>query len=114
MTAKGVKGPASQARGAAVRERRHAFEPIGVMDDPEWPREEYDLYVPHKLRLLMDKAGSLAMADDSKWRGLGANVVANRQRQRTEDRGRLQQGFENEERGSRQAAFLHQASNLIC
>ena len=46
-----------------LRELWNAFDPIGVMDDPEWPRDEYDRYLPHTLRLLMDGAGTLAIAN---------------------------------------------------
>ncbi len=50
-------------REAALRDLWNAFDPIGVMDDPDWPRNEYDRYLPHTLRLLMDGAGTLAIAD---------------------------------------------------
>jgi hypothetical protein len=50
-------------REAALRELWNAFDPIGVMDDPEWPRDEYDRYLPHTLRLLTDRAGTLAIAE---------------------------------------------------
>ena len=48
---------------AALRDLWNTFDPIGVMDDPEWPRDEYDRYLPHTLRLLTDGAGTLAIAD---------------------------------------------------
>jgi hypothetical protein len=48
---------------AAVRELWNAFDPIGVMEDAEWPRDEYDLYVPHTLKLLADRVGTLVIAD---------------------------------------------------
>jgi len=47
---------------AALRELWNAFDPIGVMGDPEWPRDEYDRYLSHTLRLLTDGAGTLAIA----------------------------------------------------
>jgi hypothetical protein len=46
----------------ALREFWNAFDPIGVMDDPDWPRDEYDRYLPQTLRLLKDRAGTLALA----------------------------------------------------
>ena len=49
-------------REVQLRELWNAFDPIGVMDDPEWPRDEYDRYLPHTPRLLMDKAGAVAIA----------------------------------------------------
>jgi hypothetical protein len=45
-----------------LRELWNAFDPIGVMDDPDWPRDEYDRYLPQTLRLLKDRVGTFALA----------------------------------------------------
>ncbi|MBO6518572.1 MAG: hypothetical protein JJ900_16885 [Rhodospirillales bacterium] len=39
-----------------LREKWIAFDPIGVMDDPDWPRDEYDTYVGQTLNLLAQGA----------------------------------------------------------
>ena len=45
---------------------RHLFcewDPIGVMDDPEWPRDEYDCMVGPSLRMLEAGASAGEIAD---------------------------------------------------
>jgi hypothetical protein len=36
----------------------NAWDPIGVMDDPEWPRDEYECIVGPVLRRLEEGAGA--------------------------------------------------------
>ena len=38
------------------------WDPIGVLDDPDWPRDEYDDYLKPTLRLLETGAGVGAVA----------------------------------------------------
>ncbi len=40
-----------------MRDLWNEFDPIGVMDDPEWPRDEYEGYVGPTMRLLEQDAG---------------------------------------------------------
>lgn len=40
----------------ALRNYWIAYDPIGVMDDPEWPRDEYDNYLTDTLSLLQQTA----------------------------------------------------------
>ena len=42
----------SRARWSSLRGLFCEWDPIGVMDDPEWPRDEYDCMVGPSLRLL--------------------------------------------------------------
>jgi hypothetical protein len=42
----------SRRRWSEVRELWCRFDPIGVMSDPTWPRDEYDSYLGWTLRLL--------------------------------------------------------------
>lgn len=39
-----------------VREFWNEYDPIGVMVDPEWPRDEYDTYAMRTLSLLNERA----------------------------------------------------------
>ena len=53
----------SRQRWAALRDLWNEFDPIGVMDDPSAPRDEYDAYVGPTLRLLEAGAGVEEIAD---------------------------------------------------
>jgi hypothetical protein len=42
----------SRRRWRELRDKWNEYDPIGVMDDPDWPRDEYEAYVGPTLRLL--------------------------------------------------------------
>ena len=43
---------ASRQRWKELREKWNEYDPIGVMDDADWPGDEYEAYVGRTLRLL--------------------------------------------------------------
>ncbi len=45
-----------------LRDLWNAFDPIGVMDDPDWPRDACDRYLPKTLQLLNSRSGTLTLA----------------------------------------------------
>ena len=45
-----------------LRELVWRWDPIGVSDDPEWPRDEYDCLVGPLMRLLEDQSPPPAIA----------------------------------------------------
>ncbi|MBT4487306.1 MAG: hypothetical protein HOK30_08240 [Rhodospirillaceae bacterium] len=47
----------SRQRWAELRALWNEFDPIGVMADPAWPRNEYEAYVGPTMRLLEQDAG---------------------------------------------------------
>ena len=53
----------SRARWAEARALFCAWDPIGVMDDTEWPRDEYDCMLGPALRLLEAGAHESQLAD---------------------------------------------------
>jgi hypothetical protein len=53
----------SRKRSGELRDLLCDWDPIGVMDDPEWPRDEYDCMVGSVLRLLEGGASETAIAD---------------------------------------------------
>jgi hypothetical protein len=59
------------------------WDPIGVMDDPEWPRDEYDSYV-EELRGFISRGESVDFIArhlcfvEEKYMGLGAPPTASR------------------------------------
>ena len=53
----------SRERWAGIRALFCQWDPIGVMDDPEWPRDEYDCMVGPCLRLLEEGAPEGQIAD---------------------------------------------------
>ena len=48
----------SRVRWAELRRLLCEWDPIGVMDDPEWPRDEYDCMIGPVLRLLEERVGN--------------------------------------------------------
>jgi hypothetical protein len=50
---------------------RHVFneiwDPIGVMDDPTWPRDEYDGYIGHMFELLTSNASDQQISEYLEW-----------------------------------------------
>lgn len=48
----------SRQRWAELRDLWNGFDPIGVMHDPQWPRDEYENYVGRTMRLLEQDAGA--------------------------------------------------------
>ena len=53
----------SRRRWAALRSLWNEFDPIGVMDDPSWPRDEYEAYLGPTLRRLEAGASVKEIAD---------------------------------------------------
>jgi hypothetical protein len=53
----------SRARWSELRRLFCQWDPIGVMDDPEWPRDEYDCMVGPSLRMLEASATEGEIAD---------------------------------------------------
>jgi hypothetical protein len=51
----------SRERWAELRNLLCEWDPIGVMDDPEWPRDEYDCMVGPVMRLLESGASEAAI-----------------------------------------------------
>lgn len=47
----------SRERWSQLRDLICAWDPIGVMDDPEWPHDEYDCLVGPVMRILESGAG---------------------------------------------------------
>ena len=43
---------ASRQRWRELRDKWNEYDPIGVMDDSDWPRDEYEAYVGPTMRLL--------------------------------------------------------------
>jgi len=43
---------ASRQRWGELRDKWNDYDPIGVMDSPEWPRDEYETYVGETMRML--------------------------------------------------------------
>lgn len=58
LTRQEVRQRSSQLRALICE-----WDPIGVMDDPDWPRDEYDCLVGPLLTLLQSGATSAAIAD---------------------------------------------------
>jgi hypothetical protein len=61
------------------------WDPIGVMDDPEWPRDEYDSYIEDLLGFLARGESAEFIARhlcfiEEKYMGLGAQTVSSRMR----------------------------------
>jgi hypothetical protein len=52
-----------RAQLAELRALLCEWDPIGVMDDPEWPRDEYDCMLGPLMRLLKDGAEVGQIAD---------------------------------------------------
>lgn len=52
----------SRRRFRELRALWCAWDPIGVMDDPDWPRDEYDAYVGGTLRQLEQGASVAQLA----------------------------------------------------
>ena len=50
-----------------MRDLWNEFDPIGVMDDPEWPRDEYEAYVGPTMRLLEQNAGTEEIIKSLEW-----------------------------------------------
>ena len=48
----------SRQRWGELRDKWNEYDPIGVMDDPEWPRDEYEAYVGQTMRLLEQGASA--------------------------------------------------------
>ena len=42
----------SRQRWRELRDKWNEYDPIGIMDDPDWPRDEYEAYVGPTMRLL--------------------------------------------------------------
>lgn len=53
----------SRKRYGEIRDLWCRWDPIGVMDDPGWPRDEYDAYLGPTLRMLERGAGRGELAD---------------------------------------------------
>jgi hypothetical protein len=51
-----------EQRKAQLRALWCEWDPIGVLDDPDWPRDEYDDYLQPTLKLLESGAGVSAIA----------------------------------------------------
>jgi hypothetical protein len=47
---------ASRQRRKELRDQWNAYDPIGVMGDPDWPRDEYEVYVGPTMRRLEEGA----------------------------------------------------------
>jgi hypothetical protein len=52
-----------RAEAAELRAILCDWDPIGVMDDPEWPRDEYDCMLGPLMRLLKEEAEVGRIAD---------------------------------------------------
>ncbi len=52
----------AEQRKAQIRALWCEWDPIGVLDDPDWPRDEYDDYLQPTLQLLESGAGVSAIA----------------------------------------------------
>ena len=52
----------SEQRRAQLRALWCEWDPIGVLSDPDWPRDEYDDYLDPTLRLLESGAGVAELA----------------------------------------------------
>lgn len=57
----------SRQRWGEVRDLWNQFDPIGVMDDPEWPRDEYEAYCGRTLRLLEQDADTEELVRHLEW-----------------------------------------------
>jgi hypothetical protein len=53
----------SRERWSGLRQLFCEWDPIGVMDDPEWPRDDYDCMVGPSLRMLEAGASAADIAD---------------------------------------------------
>ena len=53
----------SRKRYNEIRELGCEWDPIGVMDDPDWPRDEYDSYLGPTLRRLEEGASIQKIAE---------------------------------------------------
>ena len=51
-----------RSRFSELREHLNQWDPVGVLDDPEWPRDEYDCLVGPVLRLLEAGASAAEIA----------------------------------------------------
>jgi len=54
---------ASRRRWHELRELWNEYDPIGVMDDPDWHRDEYEAYVGRTMRLLEQAATPADIVD---------------------------------------------------
>ncbi len=87
----------SLKRYGEIRDLWCQWDPIGVMDDPGWPCDEYDAYLVPTLRLLEQGASKEELADYlsyivGEYMGLGDRAIEYAQPMRFA--GKLQAWFE--------------------